>query len=190
MRLHLVAQPPLNPTKHRNRHRTFGSGASTPLFSTLQRWQTESGDAGCPATSAKRHSAGSVPGMTALLVGSATAGVYMHVRAGVAGVSGINDLDAPIITFDDGRPPRGPGRLRSAKDIRPDAANDNSWQLVDSRIGAANWHTVPNAGAPAIRSEGQQCAIDRSFHITTDVASRPGSICLTKSSVSFMLLLG
>ena len=64
---------------------------------------------GAVPSARKRHSAGSVPGMTALVVGSATAGVYMHVRAGVAGVSGINDLDAPITTIDDARPP-GPHR--------------------------------------------------------------------------------
>lgn len=49
-----------------------------PLALTeLQRHAIESGDVGCSAHSAKRHSIGNVPNMTAMLVGSATASVYM-----------------------------------------------------------------------------------------------------------------
>ena len=47
----------------------------------LQRHALESGDVGCGAHSAKRHSIGNVPSMTAMVVGSATAGVYMPFSA-------------------------------------------------------------------------------------------------------------
>ena len=36
-------------------------------WTTYQRLKNQSGDVGCAATSAKRHSAGSAPGMTALV---------------------------------------------------------------------------------------------------------------------------
>ena len=53
-----------------------------PLALTeLQRHALESGDVGYGAHSAKRHSNGNVPSMTAMVVGSATAGVYMPFSA-------------------------------------------------------------------------------------------------------------
>ena len=53
-----------------------------PLALTeLQRHAIESGDVGCGAHSAKRHSIGNVPSMTAMVVGSAKAGVYMPFSA-------------------------------------------------------------------------------------------------------------
>ena len=53
-----------------------------PLALTeLQTHAVESGDVGCSATSAKRHSIGIVTSMTAMVVGSATAGVYMPFSA-------------------------------------------------------------------------------------------------------------
>jgi hypothetical protein len=53
-----------------------------PLALTeLQTHALESGDVGCSAHSAKRHSIGIVPNMTALVVDSAAARVYMPFDA-------------------------------------------------------------------------------------------------------------
>jgi len=62
------------------------------------------------------------------------------------------------------------GCTRPEAGTRFGAATVGSWQQAVTQLVAANWHTVPNAGAPAIRSEGQQCAIDRSLDITLVVS--------------------